>query len=91
MLGLKLNVEGREGNGWDGAGETELYETKIFSRVAVDMAVAILEGGKPGKDIPFRMETRFTELTPESVKAGGMTYEDFFAPKDWNPVFSYKP
>ena len=70
---------------------TTYDETKIFSRVAIDMAVAILEGAKPGKDIPFRLETSFTELTPESVKAGGMTYEDFFAPKDWKPVFSYKP
>lgn len=58
-------------------------------RIAVDMVVRILEGQKPGKDIPFMVSPTLPFLTPENV--GQYEFEFLLGPRGWRPVFNYSP
>ena len=58
-------------------------------RIAVDLMVKILEGGKPGKDFPFRVGPDIPFLTKEN--ATQYTFEYLLGPRNFRPTFEYKP
>lgn len=54
-------------------------------RMAIDAAVRILNGQKPGVDFPFRAGPEIISLTPKNI--GHHPYAESLGPKGWRPVF----
>jgi len=58
-------------------------------RIAVDMLVRILEGQKPGKDMPFMVSPVLPFVTPENIDQ--YEFEFLLGRRNWRPVFNYSP
>ncbi len=63
--------------------------TALQGRMAVDMMVRILNGEKPGKDLPFRSGPLIQVVTPKNYK--DFSYEAMFGERGWQAVFTQAP
>jgi len=61
----------------------------LQARLAIDLLQKIIQGGKPGSDIPFRVSPQIGLITRENIK--NFTYEDLFGDKEFKPVLFYSP
>ncbi|MBN1931514.1 MAG: TMAO reductase system periplasmic protein TorT [Desulfobacterales bacterium] len=61
----------------------------VQGKIAVDMIVRILNGEKPGKDFPFRAGPFIPVISNDTI--GAFSYEDFFGPANFKPVFNLTP
>jgi periplasmic protein TorT len=63
--------------------------TALQGRMAIDMMVRILNGEKPGADMPFRAGPIIKVMTHQNLST--FSYEDNFGPKGFQPVFNVSP
>ncbi len=63
--------------------------TIFQARMAVDIIVRILNGEKPGRDLPFRAGPFIPTVTTDNIAS--YPYEGLFGPRDYKPVFELSP